>query len=132
MGIQRWLIFIIVLVVILVSLVVGIINMLINNILSKRKEYAILRTLKLNKKELVKLILTQIIIYIFIGTLLGVVLGTIVCNIIREGFDVIYVGYKVMLIIVGLLFFISFAISVPFGINLANKKIAEEIALDCK
>ncbi|WP_346887918.1 FtsX-like permease family protein [Clostridium sp. UBA1056] len=130
--IERWSLFIIVLGAILISLALGIINMLINNVLSKRKEYAILRTLKLEKKDLVKLILTQIVTYVLIGSLLGCVLGFIVSNIVTDSFKGIYIGYKVMLIIVSLLLGISLAIAIPFGISLANKKIADELRVDDK
>ncbi|MFX0550126.1 FtsX-like permease family protein [Hathewaya histolytica] len=132
MTFQRWVLFIVVLVIILSSLILGIINMFINNILSKRKEYAILRTLKLDKKELVKLILTQIVIYLLTGTLLGCGLGIIVSNIIRDELNGFYLGYKVMLIMVSLLFIITLGIAIPFGIKLANRKIAQEIRIDDK
>lgn len=114
------------------TLILGIINMLINNILSKRKEYAILRTLKLDKKELVKLILTQIVIYLLTGTLLGCGLVIIVSNIIRDELNGFYLGYKVMLIMVSLLFIITLGIAIPFGVKLANRKIAQEIRIDDK
>ncbi|CAM3021416.1 FtsX-like permease family protein [Hathewaya histolytica] len=132
MTFQRWVLFIVVLVIILSSLILGIINMLINNILSKRKEYAILRTLKLDKKELVKLILTQIVIYLLTGTLLGCGLVIIVSNIIRDELNGFYLGYKVMLIMVSLLFIITLGIAIPFGVKLANRKIAQEIRIDDK
>lgn len=129
---ERWSLFMIFLGAILVSLVLGIINMLINNILSKRKEYAILRTLKLEKKTLVKLILIQIVTYVLIGAFLGGILGIIISNIVTDSFKGIYIGYKLMLSIIVLLLVISFGVSIPFGISLANKKIVDELRVDDK
>lgn len=131
---QRWTLFIMVVVTILCSLVLGIFNMLINNILTKRKEYAILRTLNLNKKGLIKVILTQVIIYVFLGVILGCILGTIISNIVTltESFSFSHLDYRLMLGIVGFLIFITLVVFIPFAVSLSNRKIAEEIKFETK
>lgn len=74
---QRWSFFIIVLFVMLVSVLMGVINTLVNNFHTKRKEFAILRTLSVTRSGILRVVLTQVILYIFIGLFLGAGLGVL-------------------------------------------------------
>jgi len=129
---QRWAFFIVVLVIIFCALFLGIFNSLINNLVSKRKEYALLRTLELNKIGLIKVILTQVMVYILIGVILGCILGmaiTIILSFMENGYLNFHVEYELILIIISVLIFLTIFIFTPFAINLANKKISEEIKI---
>jgi len=132
---QRWAFFIIVLVIIYCALFLGIFNTLINNLVTKRKEYALLRTLELDKKGLIKVIITQVMAFMLIGVILGCVLGmaiTIILSFMENGHLNVYIEYKLISIIISVLTLLSLLIFIPFAINLANKKISEELNLDLK
>lgn len=129
---QRWAFFIIVLGIIFCGLFLGIFNALMNNLLTKRKEYAILRTLELDKKGLIKVILTQAMVFIFIGVILGCILGmsiTIILSFMEHGYLNFHVEYQLISIIISFLVLLSILIFTPLAINLANKKISEEIKI---
>ncbi|MES9765521.1 ABC transporter permease, partial [Priestia megaterium] len=57
---QRWGIFIVVIATLVVCTMVGVFNSLANNIYSKRKEYAVLRTMGVKPKGIRKIILSQV------------------------------------------------------------------------
>ncbi|WP_162010680.1 FtsX-like permease family protein [Ruminiclostridium cellulolyticum] len=131
---QNYAFFIIVIAIILVTLFLGLFNSLINNIMSKRKEFAILRTLELNKIGLVKAVMVQVIIYNLLGIILGYILGLAVSNIVlvMDNQSKIVLDNKLILAIGSLLVLISILIFVPFSIKLANKKISQEISFGTK
>jgi len=126
---QRWLFFIVMLVIIILSLIVGALNILLSNILSKRKEYAILRTLKFDKKSLIKVILTNVILFCQLGVILGCILGTLAANILTltESRSFSFVDYKLVFIIMALLFIICTVVFMPVGNYLGNRKISQEL-----
>lgn len=129
---QRWAFFIVFLVIILCALFLGIFNILMNNMVTKRKEYAILRTLELDKKGLIKVLLTQALAFILVGVILGWLLGmaiTIVLSVAEHGYLNIHVQYQLTSIIISVLVLLTIFIFTPFAINLANKKISEEIKM---
>ncbi len=129
---QRWSFFIIVLVIIFCALFLGIFNTLMNNLLTKRKEYAVLRTLGLDKKGLIKVIITQAMVFIFIGVILGCILGmaiTMILSFMENGHLDIHFEYQLISIIISVLVLLSIFIFTPFAVNLANKKISEEIKI---
>ncbi|MNG20785.1 FtsX-like permease family protein [compost metagenome] len=55
----------------------GVINSLINSILSKRKEFAVLRAIGGSPKGIAQMILSQVILYIGVGIAVGSLIGTI-------------------------------------------------------
>lgn len=126
---QRWQLFIIVILSILGSLIFGGVNMLMNNILSKRKEYAILRTFQVEKKDLIVIILTQVLVYNFIGILLGTAVGTVMTHIIMltENNRFANIDFSLMGWITLIIICVSILVFVPVGISLSKKKIAKEI-----
>lgn len=77
MFFQRWAIFIVVLIVLIGSTMVGVINSFINNLLSKRKEFAVLRAIGIPPKGISHMILTQVILYIVAGIIVGSIVGVI-------------------------------------------------------
>ncbi|MEI2428545.1 FtsX-like permease family protein, partial [Priestia megaterium] len=79
---QRWGIFIVVIATLVVCTMVGVFNSLANNIYSKRKEYAVLRTMGVKPKGIRKIILSQVTTYIVIGLIIGIVLGIILTYIL--------------------------------------------------
>jgi len=129
---QRWAFFIVFLVIILCALFLGIFNILMNNMVTKRKEYAILRTLELDKNGMIKVLLTQALAFILVGVILGWFLGmaiTIVLSFTEHGYLNIHVQYQLTMIIISILVLLTVIVFTPFAINLANKKISEEIKI---
>jgi ABC-type antimicrobial peptide transport system permease subunit len=129
---QRWAFFIVFLVIIFCALFLGIFNILMNNMVTKRKEYAILRTLELDKKGMIKVLLTQALVFILVGVILGCLLGmaiTLVLSFAEHGYLSINVQYQLTSIIISVLILLTIFIFTPFAINLANKKISEEIKI---
>lgn len=127
--IQRWSIFLIALFLIIVSVVLGVFNSLINNINSKRKEYAILRTLRISKKGLVKVIMTQVLVFILVGEIMGLILGNMFYLVIALMEPNSYFKFNIMMNVYVLLAMILLAIIifVPLSISLARRKISSEL-----
>jgi|GEM_PF-619942 len=131
---QNYTFFIIVIIIILLTLFVGLFNSLINNMMSKRKEFAILRTLDLNRTGVVKVVITQVLVYNLLGIILGYIMGIAVSLIIllMDSQSKIVLDNKLILVISSLLFLTSILIFVPFSIKLSKKKISEEINFSIK
>ena len=126
---QRWSVFLIALFIIIVSVVLGVFNSLIDSINSKRKEYAILRTLSIDKNGLVKVIMTQVLVFILIGGIMGLILGNMFYLIIALMESNTYFEFNIFMNIFVLLTMILLAIIifVPFSISLAKRKISLEL-----
>ena len=129
---QRWSLFIIILITIILSIIMGIINMFCNNILSKRKEYAILRTLKLTKIGIMRIIITQVIAYIALGSLLGIFMGMVISNLIRDNLEIITIKFMLPMIVILIIVIMSLMVFIPFSNYISNKKIADEIKCEEK
>ncbi|MBY6277912.1 FtsX-like permease family protein [Symbiobacterium thermophilum] len=130
---QRWSIFIVVIIVMLLSVMLGVFNTLINNIHSKRKEFAILRVLSIDKKGVVRVILTQVILYILIGVTLGIFIGvllTYVTKIIDGGR--VYINFTFMAVIAAIMFGTALVIFIPFANKLGKRKLTLELTQDNK
>ncbi|MGY3312022.1 putative ABC transport system permease protein [Peribacillus simplex] len=128
---QRWAIFIVVMLVLLLCVMMGVFNTIANNIYSKRKEFAILRSISIDNKGLRKVILTQVNLYIFIGLVLGVIAGilmTLVVSLIDPGeisFNYLFIlGIAASMLVMGNVVFI------PISIKLARQKISLELTKD--
>ncbi|AFJ60760.1 MULTISPECIES: FtsX-like permease family protein [Bacillus] len=130
---QRWSIFIVVISVMLISITIGVFSSLINNINSKRREFAILRTISLSKRGIINVILTQILLYLFIGLLLGVLSGAllaVVISLIDPG--KIYINFSIIGLISGFMLLMGLIIFLPLAAKLGNKKITLELTQDNK
>lgn len=128
MFLRIWSIFIAVMIVVILSVLIGVFNSLINNIYNKRKEFAVLRAISLDKKGLIQVILTQVILYMCFGMFIGIVVGII----LTYAFKLIdptpvYIDYSFISIITATIIFTAFVIFIVYGCRLANKKVAVEL-----
>ncbi|WP_214701445.1 FtsX-like permease family protein [Exiguobacterium sp. s57] len=126
--VQRWFVFVIAIIVMVLSVLMGLCNSLINYISTKRKEYGILRAISLTSKELGKLIMVQIMLFVISGIMLGIVSGitvSLILSIIDPGkiqVDFLLIGaVSVFLISVVLIIF------VPFSKKISTKNLKTEL-----
>lgn len=125
---QRWSLFIIVLVVMLVSVLMGIINTLVSNIHNKRKELAILRTLSVTRSGIIRVILTQVILYISIGLLLGAGIGVLLTYSLMLIDPVgIYINYQAMGILAVTVTGAVILVLWPYSIYIGRRSLPHEI-----
>lgn len=99
---QRWQYFKLALLIIDCIILFGIIISIKSDINSNRKEYALLRCMKLKQNDLRKMIITQSIVFLLFGQILGLILGTIGSFVVAlsDGGNVIIVpDYKTLLLI---------------------------------
>ncbi|MDU1117055.1 MAG: FtsX-like permease family protein [Clostridium butyricum] len=99
---QRWQYFKLALLIIDCIILFGIIISIKSDINSNRKEYALLRCMKLKQNDLSKMIITQSIVFLLFGQILGLILGTIGSCIVTlsDGANAIIVpDYKTLLLI---------------------------------
>ncbi|ANU11194.1 hypothetical protein BBH88_13250 [Planococcus antarcticus DSM 14505] len=133
MFLQRWAIFILVLIVLVVSVMAGVLNTLLNNILAKRKKFAILRTIGVKPTGIVKIIVTQISFYLVIGLTFGVLselVFTLIVSLIDSG--PVAMNFTLIVGLAAAMWLASLLIFVPVGWVMANKKISMEILSDNK
>ncbi|MDN7228020.1 hypothetical protein QWY15_11995 [Planococcus sp. N064] len=129
MFVQRWAIFIFVLII----LMAGVLNTLLNNILAKRKEFAVLRTIGVRPMGIVKIIVTQISFYLLLGLVFGTFCGlvfSLIVSLIDSGR--VAIDFPLMWGVAASMWFVSMFIFVPVGWVMENKKISTEILSDNK
>jgi len=133
MLLQRWSIFIIFLIIIFISVLMGVCNSLLNNIYSKRKEYAVLRTLSVTKKGLLMVIMTQVNLYVFVGVVLGVINGLIITFVfgLIDGSGLNW-NIKIIFSVVLLLFLIAFVVFIPVARQISKLSLTLELTQDNK
>lgn len=128
---QRWSLFIIVLVVMLVSVLMGIINTLVSNIHNKRKELAILRTLSVTRSGIIRVILTQVILYISIGLLLGAGIGVLLAYSLMLIDPVgIYINYQVMGVLAVTVTGVVILVLWPYSTYIGRRSLPHELTQD--
>ncbi|PZD97554.1 ABC transporter permease [Paenibacillus sambharensis] len=134
MFLQRWSIFIAVLVTILITVMIGICNTMINHIQTKRREYAILRTLSVTSRGLRRVVLTQVLLYVSIGLALGIVLGVLTSYIL--GFIDPSGGLIFNFRLAGMMSLatigIACAVFIPYAGMLSRRKLVAELSRDNK
>ncbi|MDQ0430179.1 putative ABC transport system permease protein [Planomicrobium stackebrandtii] len=133
MFLQRWAIFILVLIILVVSVMAGVLNTLLNNILAKRKEFAVLRTIGVRPMGIVKIIVTQISFYLLIGLVFGALCGlvfSLIVSLIDSGR--VAIDFPLMLGVAASMWVVSLFIFIPIGWVMGNKKISMEILSDNK
>ncbi|MNN65505.1 FtsX-like permease family protein [compost metagenome] len=128
---QRWFLFIAVMVIVMLSVILGVINSLINNIHTRRKEFAILRAISLNKRGLIKVILTQVYLYLISGLVLGIITGLLLTSIVSL-IDGIRFDFRSIVVVSGLTLAIALLVFIPFAAHIGNRKIIGELAQDNK
>ncbi|MEK5038281.1 FtsX-like permease family protein [Sporosarcina sp. FSL K6-3457] len=133
MFVQRWSIFIVVLLALVLAVMVGVGNTLMNTLYSKRKEFAVLRTIGVRPWGIVQIMVTQVVLYVLIGLLFGGVCGLLlsfVISLIDMG------GYAVngwLILSVGLSMLVSsILIVVPMGRKIGRQNISVEMKQDNK
>lgn len=132
---QRWSIFNLFLFIILLCVMLGVFGTLINNIYSKRKEYAILRTMSIGSNGLRKIIISQVMLYLFLGIVFGTLMGmivTLIINLIDIKSGLVTFDFTNLVVIVIVLITIACMIFVPYANVLSKKRIAIELNYDNK
>ena len=130
---QRWGIFIVVIATLVVCTMVGVFNSLANNIYSKRKEYAVLRTMGVKPKGIRNIILSQVTTYIIIGLIIGIVLGiilTYVLLLVDPG--KLIIDYKILAAVIVTMITCSTILFTFSGNKIGNQNISLEITNDNK
>lgn len=129
---QRWFLFFAIMIVIILSVMLGVVNSLLNNIHTKRKEFAFLRVISLDKKGIKKVILTQVLLYILNGIVLGTFTGillTYTMSLIDSG---VYIDFRFISSIAGLLSIIVLMVFIPYANHIGMSKITTELSHDNK
>jgi putative ABC transport system permease protein len=130
---QRWGIFIVVIATLVVCTMVGVFNSLANNIYSKRKEYAVLRTMGVEPKGIRNIVLSQVTTYIVIGLIIGIVLGTVLTYILLlVDPGKLIIDYKVLAAIIATMITCSTILFTYLGNKIGNQNISLEITNDNK
>ncbi|MCG0050161.1 FtsX-like permease family protein [Priestia aryabhattai] len=130
---QRWGIFIVVIATLVVCTMVGIFNSLANNIYSKRKEYAVLRTMGVKPKGIRNIVLSQVTTYIIIGLIIGIVLGIILTYILLlVDPGKLIIDYKVLAAVIVTMITCSTILFTYLGNKIGNQNISLEITNDNK
>ncbi|PFP33165.1 ABC transporter permease [Priestia megaterium] len=130
---QRWGIFIVVIATLVVCTMVGVFNSLANNIYSKRKEYAVLRTMGVKPKGIRKIVLSQVTTYIVIGLIIGIVLGIILTYILLlVDPGKLIIDYKVLAAVIVTMITCSTILFTYLGNKIGNQNISLEITNDNK
>ena len=133
MFLQRWAIFILVLIVLVISVMAGVFNTLLNNIMAKRKEYAVLRTIGVRPGGIMKIVVTQIAFYLVAGIVFGLACGlvfSLIISLIDPGTLAIHL--PLILGLAGVMWLVGLLLFIPVGWKLGNKKISMEIVNDNK
>src|SRR5690606_8302425 len=130
---QVWAIFILVLIVIMLSVMLGVINTLVNNLLAKRKEFAVLRVIYMDRKDIIQVIMSQVITYIAYGTLLGIIIGymfTYLIGLVDPG--ALTFNFSLVITLVITIFLIAYITLMPIANRLAKINISRELMQDNK
>ncbi|BBI34890.1 FtsX-like permease family protein [Cohnella abietis] len=129
---QRWYLFIAAMIVILLSVTIGVFNMLVNNIQSKRKEFAILRAISVDRTGIKKVIVTQVMLFILVGLVQGIGLGLLLINAIRlidSGSKIIFDFMVISLMGVVMLTAAAFVFT-WLGHRMGSRKVTLELQAD--
>ncbi|MDN4865818.1 FtsX-like permease family protein [Priestia megaterium] len=130
---QRWGIFMVVIATLVVCTMVGVFNSLANNIYSKRKEYAVLRTMGVRPKGIRNIVLSQVTTYIIIGLIIGMILGivlTYILLLVDPG--KLIIDYRVIAVIIVTMITCSTILFTYLGNKIGNQNISLEITNDNK
>jgi len=131
--VQRWGILIVVLSVIIGFSMAGALSGLLNQIMSKRKEFAILRTLGVSPKGIACSILVQVCLYVGLGIILGSMLGVFILVLVvaLDPTPITFHFSTVGLAGIGMLL-LTIATFTITGRHIASRSIMSEMAIDGK
>lgn len=125
-------IFIIVVIAMMVSALIGIINSLMNNMRSKRKEFAVLRAIALSPNKIIRVIMTQVTMYLWIGLSIGVVMGGYITVMLalmdREA--TIKVNFSFLVIAIASILLIVMSIMRMYASKISRKELVYELKED--
>ncbi|ASA23024.1 FtsX-like permease family protein [Paenibacillus donghaensis] len=126
---QNWSFFILVIVTVIIGVIIGVFSTLISNIYAKRKEYAILRTLSVNGKGVVQIILTQILLYLSMGLGFGALLGLLMTYSmwLLDGNTKLYVDYPSLLMLSAGIIGLAVVVFILYGRHIARQNLAREL-----
>lgn len=113
----------------LICAILGVCNMFFQYINSKRKEFAILRAISLRRGNLLKIILSQITIYILFSTMIGAILGsTMACTLsLTDSNKLIYINFYFLVILTMILLIGGFFIAIYLYNDISKNKLAVEL-----
>jgi len=125
-------IFIIVVIAMMVSALIGIINSLMNNMRSKRKELAVLRAIALSPNKIIRVIMTQVTMYLWLGLSIGVVMGGYITVMLalmdREA--TIKVNFSFLAIAIASILLIVMSIMRMYASKMSRKELVHELKED--
>ena len=130
---QRWGIMVVALAVIVCCAMAGVLNGLMNQMLSKRKEFAVLRTVGVSPAGIVGNILVQVCLYVGLGIVLGGMLGVLmlVLVIALDPAPIAFHFPAIGRIGIGMLLLTAATFAIA-GRYLATRSILREMAMDGK
>ena len=114
-------------------ILIGILNLVTtvqSTIQIQRREYAILRAISMTPKQLIKVILTQSMMYSLISILVGTVTGMITSFAVLRGLGatILPLGFIKYLSILSIsILILSILVSLPLAINLSKRQVTTEL-----
>jgi len=114
-------------------ILIGILNLvatLQSTIQIQRREYAILRAISMTPRQLIKVILTQSMMYSFISILVGTVTGMIMSFAVLRGLGTTIMPFafiKYLSILSMTILISSILVSLPIAINLSKRQVTTEL-----
>jgi len=131
--VQRWGIFIAVLSVIIGCSMAGVLSGLMNQVMSKRKEFAVLRTVGVSPAGIVCNILVQVCLYVGLGIVCGSILGVIVLVLViaLDPTPITFHFPTIGLTGIGMLL-LTVATSAITGRHITSRNILQEMMMDGK
>ncbi|MFF5995638.1 FtsX-like permease family protein [Lysinibacillus sp. KU-BSD001] len=126
---QRWSLFVGVLVVLIVATCLGVIQTLLHTIYSKRVDYATQRLVGLSPNGLMKLILSQVLLFVVYGLVAGSIIGTTFTKLLAlvdVGSEIVF-NVKILLVVSLLFLFTILAVFSLQSYWISRKKLADEL-----
>ncbi|MFJ7932656.1 FtsX-like permease family protein [Peribacillus sp. NPDC096448] len=109
----------------------GIVNTLSASIHAQRREYAILRTVRITPYELNKIIVLQGVLFSSIATIIGTVTGILMTYGFSVALDAKFIiSWNTLIILACSVLIISFVVSIPFAKHLGKKSITAELIIE--
>lgn len=109
----------------------GIVNTLSASIHAQRREYAILRAVRITPYELNKIIVLQGVLFSSIATIIGTVTGILMTYGFSVALDAKFIiSWNTLIIIACSVLIISFVVSIPFAKRLGKKSITAELIIE--
>lgn len=109
----------------------GIINTLSSNIHAKRREYAILRAIRITPGQLIKMILTQSLLFSCVAIVLGLTTGFLMAYVFAISLNAeIITPWKTLIGTIAVVVALSFAVSLPLAYRLGRKSVITALRIE--